>query len=490
MKNRLFGVSPLLRLAVCLMVGIVVGDRVSAAWPWLVFFAVAVGAALLSWRSARLQSIAIGLCFVGLGALLMERHRASLAVGWPDGEVVYEAVVASQPIEKPKTMAVDIVLPKSGRKLKCNIYKDDRSRRLRIGDGLRIRSRIEPNREWRRGTFSYRRFLEVHGFTGQTYVAGWNWAKARVSLHGLSYLQRTELLCLRYRCRLLKRLSAHGLKDDQYAVVAAMALGDKSALTRELRDTYAVTGASHVLALSGLHLSIIYGLLSLVLVGRRRVASQLLIVLSIWAFVFLVGMSVSVVRSAVMLTVYSLLSLGHRNKMSVNTLAFTAIVMLMANPLSLYDVGFQMSFMSVFSILVFYPIAKYYVSERFLQAHRVLDWCWGGIVISIAAQLGTAPLVAYYFGRLSTYFLLTNLVVIPAATLILYLSLAVLLVPQVAYLLIYIVGRLNAVLLYIAALPGASIGGLRPSAVQVAMAYVVMLAAARLVSLLHVAKPA
>lgn len=481
----------MLRLAVCLMVGIVVGDRVSAAWPWLVFFAVAVGAALLSGRHAVVQSCAIAVSMVLLGILLMVRDRAALAVSWPDGEVVCEAVVVSEPIEKPKTMAVDILLAQGGRKLKCYLHKDERSRRLRIGDGLRIRSRIEPNREWRRGTFSYRRFLEVHGFTGQTYVAGWNWAKARVSLHGLSYLQRTELLCLRYRSRLLKRLSAHGLKDDQYAVVAAMALGDRSALTRELREAYAVSGASHVLALSGLHLGIIYSLLSLLVVGRRwRVVSRLLLVVSIWAFVFLVGLPASVVRAAVMLTAYALLSLGHRSRMSVNTLSFAAMAMLVVNPLSLYDVGFQMSFMAVLAILVLVPIADAVLPPDLLMRHRLLRWLWTMAAISCAAQAGTAPLIAYYFGRFTPYFLLTNLVVIPAATLILYLSLAVLLVPQVAYLLIYIVGRLNAVLLYIAALPGASIGGLRPSAVQVAMAYVVMLAAARLVSLLHVAKPA
>ena len=123
------------------------------------------------------------------------------------------------------------------------------------------------------------------------------------------------------------------MADESYAVVATMALGDKSALTIELKDTYSVTGASHVLALSGLHLGIIYTLLSLLIAGRRwQMLSQLVLILSIWAFVFLVGMSVSVVRSAVMLSLYALLSLGHRDKMSANTLAFTAIVLLMINP--------------------------------------------------------------------------------------------------------------------------------------------------------------
>ena len=158
-----------------------------------------------------------------------------------------------------------------------------------------------------------------------------------------SRIERTQQYFLHQRTLLLGRLQSSGLSDDQYAVVAAMALGDKSTLTKELKDTYSKTGASHVLALSGLHLGIIYALLSMLVVGRRwQTITQVAIILSIWAFVFLVGMSTSVVRSAVMLTVYALLALGHRHKMSVNTLAFTAIVMLLVTPKALFDVGFQM----------------------------------------------------------------------------------------------------------------------------------------------------
>jgi competence protein ComEC len=254
-----------------------------------------------------------------------------------------------------------------------------------------------------------------------------------------------------------------------------MVLGDKSALTQELRDVYAVTGASHVLALSGLHLGIIYTLLSLLIVGRRwHMVSQILIVLCIWAFVFLVGMSTSVVRSATMLTVYALLSLGHRDKMTVNTLAFTAIVMLMFNPQSLYDVGFQMSFMAVFAILVLMPLMMRVFSMEYLLSHQALHWIWSMVAVSCAAQIGVAPLIAYYFGRFSTYFLLTNLIVIPAATLILWLSPLVLVFPSLAYLLLYIVKCLNNALGQIAVWPGASIEALHPSVLQTAMVYVVI----------------
>ena len=277
-------------------------------------------------------------------------------------------------------------------------------------------------------------------------------------------IQRTQQYFLHQRTLLLERLQSSGLSDNQYAVVAAMALGDKSALTHELKDTYSKTGASHILALSGLHLGIIYALLSMLVVGRRwQMVTQVAIILSIWAFVFLVGMSASVVRSAVMLTVYALLALGHRQKMSVNTLAFTAIVMLLVTPKALFDVGFQMSFMAVFSILLFVPLFYRPFSAEYLMTHRVVKWLWGMVAVSIAAQIGVAPLIAYYFGRFSCYFLLTNFIVIPAATLILYLSLATLLIPSIGALLASIVGWLNTTLLYIATIPGATIEDLHPS---------------------------
>ena len=275
------------------------------------------------------------------------------------------------------------------------------------------------------------------------------------------------------------------MDDEAYAVVAAMALGDKSALTQELRDVYSVTGASHILALSGLHLGIIYMLLSFFVLRRWKVLSQLLLVLSIWAFVFLVGLSTSVVRSAVMLSVYAVFSLGKREKMSVNTLAFTAIVMLMLNPLSLFDVGFQMSFMAVFSILLFLPLLDGFVSQEFLMSHRIIKWAWGLTAVSCAAQIGVAPLIAYYFGRFSTCFLLTNFIVVPAAVVIILLSLVVMIIPSLAYLLLYVVTLQNAILTKMASISGACIDGLHPTILQVSMVYVIILSVYLLVARYH-----
>ena len=291
-----------------------------------------------------------------------------------------------------------------------------------------------------------------------------------------SRVEQSRHWFLQQRTLLLERLSEQGLDGDAYAIVAAMALGDKSEITKDLRETYAVTGASHVLALSGLHLGIIYTLLSLIVVRRRwQVFSQLLIILAIWAFVFLVGMSMSVVRSAIMLSVYALLSLGHRDKMSVNTLAFTAMVMLMFMPSSLFDVGFQLSFASVFFIILCLPLIDGPWPQDAPLTNPIAKWGWSIIVVSCAAQLGSAPLVAYYFGRFSLWFLPVSFIVIPAATLILWLSLLVLLIPPFAPALVWVASTLNRILGCIASVPGASLD-LHPSLLQIVMVYVIILA--------------
>jgi len=183
------------------------------------------------------------------------------------------------------------------------------------------------------------------------------------------------------------------------------------------------------------------------------------------------------VRAALMLTLYALLSLGYRDRLSLNALAFTAIVVLVVSPYTLFDVGFQMSYLAVLSILIWMPVVEGWVRADVLQRHRWLRWLWGLLTVSVAAQLGVAPLIAYYFGRFSTWFLLTNLVAIPGVMLILYLSLATLLWAPVAVVLTAVANGLNGALALITRLPAASIDNLHPTVLQVAMVYLLILTA-------------
>ena len=290
-------------------------------------------------------------------------------------------------------------------------------------------------------------------------------------------LQRAEGHMLDYRTQLLDTYRQQGISDTDYAILAAMTMGDKSELTRDVREVYNTTGAGHILALSGLHLGILYMLISALTRGVRwRMMSQILTIIAIWAFAMLTGLSSSVVRSATMLTVYGLLSLGYRRGTSVNVLAFTAIVMLVVTPESLWDVGFQMSFLAMLGILLFFPLLYELIPPHYLQAHRGLRLLWSMTLLSLTAQAGVAPLIAFYFHHFSTYFLLSNFVVVPCAYVIL-LGASVLLVTglaPVAVVLTHTIRSMNSALEWIAALPMASIDGLHPSVVQTELLYVLI----------------
>ncbi|MCR5471609.1 MAG: ComEC/Rec2 family competence protein [Prevotella sp.] len=288
-----------------------------------------------------------------------------------------------------------------------------------------------------------------------------------------SRMERVQQRCLDYRRTLLDRYRTSSA-DDEYAVLAAMTLGDKSALTKELRETYSKTGASHILALSGLHLGIIYLLLFRLTLGRRRFwLSQVAIILSIWAFAFLTGLSTSVVRSATMISIYALFSVGGRHRSPVNILCFTAIVMLLVNPASLFDIGFQLSFSAVLAILLLMPLFESFFPEHYFEGRPLQHYIYNMVGLSVAAQVGVAPLIAFYFGRFSTYFLLTNFIVIPAATMILYGALLVVMIPSLAPVLLGFVGILNKALGWVSQMPCASIDGLHPSVLQICLLYVV-----------------
>lgn len=288
---------------------------------------------------------------------------------------------------------------------------------------------------------------------------------------------RSRLFFLQQRERLLNRYRQQGLEGNTYALVTATTLGDKSSIDKELRETYNISGAAHVLALSGLHMGIIYAILTLLTFGRRRrsIITQTLVVVALWAFVFLVSMPSSAVRAATMLSLYALLTLGYRKKASINALAFTALVMLAISPYMLFDIGFQMSFLAVLSILIWLPVLNEWVSPTLQQRYPPLRWLWGLTTVTLAAQLGVAPLIAYYFGRFSTFFLITNFVAIPAITIIIWLALVTLIIPVLIPLLTFVVNGLNTCLDTIIQLPGASIEGLHPTLLQVCLTYILVL---------------
>lgn len=440
---------PLAPFALSLVLGIIAGSLITIQQPLLlVILTAVVVVALCCYRLPRVQTTLLYVCFLVLGAFIA-----------PDPDTTapassFEGIIISELSEKPKTIAVDVLTPQDGKERRLYIWKDERSRQLQIGDAILVSQ------------------------TRETFVGPRAWQKSDKDAIQLSAFQRLKIRALHWRHQLLNKYrQGASQQDDAYGILAAMTLGDKSALSKEQRDTFNETGASHVLALSGLHLSIIYMLLTRLMTGRRyRWLKQSILILSIWAFAFLTGLSTSMVRAAIMLSIFSLFAAGGRQRASLNLLALTLIIMLLYDSSQLYDVGFQLSFSAVFAILIITPIFERFVSKKYLMEHPLQRWLWGLLTVSLAAQIGVAPLIAHYFGHFSTYFLLTNLFVLPITTVILYGALAFLLTSWIfiGKALLWLVSVLGQGLTLIAGLPCASIDGLHPSVMQTCMVYLVI----------------
>lgn len=484
---------PLLQVAIVLIVGIVVGNALSGKVPIEVWMATTVTTLLLCFLSAKkslFQSLLILSTVFFLGCWLITKQLQAREISFPDKAESYEAVVVSTPTMKGKVVRCDLLVSSGrmmGRKLRATFLRRELEQRhlaLQVGVGIVASSVLEqPRNYYSDSNFNYVRWMSVQGYAANTFIAPQQWHSKAVDLTSLSHLQRAAIAAMKLRAQLLDKYKMARYDEQSYGVIAAMTLGDKSALTSDLKEVYSITGAAHVLALSGLHLGVIYAILSLLFAHRRwRLFGQVVIIVTMWSYVLMVGMSPSVLRSATMFSIYAVVSLLGRERMSINTLALTAILMLCSNPLCLWDVGAQMSFLAVLGILLFFKPLYFLLDAELLMSHRLLKSAWSLFSVSIASQLGVAPLVMFYFGRFSCYFLLTNLVAVPLSTLIIYSAVLMFfstglptLCTVFSYILLLLARLLNASLSFIAALPYSSIDGIRLQTVSVIAMYAITL---------------
>lgn len=477
---------PVLRIVLFFAIGIILGVELFghiSSKLWYVAFIISLVLAVVVKGYSIAQTVVLFMACLCLGGCLAERELSSVRVDAPDGEVCYEAVVVSPLEEAGKVMRCDLLVTNWPRpvKIRASIFKDARAERLEPGNGLRVRSKLEKPASFAGSTFDYGRYLLFHGYSFTTFLYVDDWSGDVVSFERLSLVDRSKIKALQLRGKLLDNFKKLGIEGQDYAVLAAMTLGERVSMSDDMTDDYSASGALHILSLSGMHLGIIYAMLLLLFFKRRSsVIVQVIIVTAVWAYVFIAGLPVSAVRSAVMLSVCSFVNLLNRDKISLNVLAVAAFSVLVVNPLNLYDVGFQMSFMSVMFIIVFYPVF-YYVMPQRIRNIRVVNYIWQMTAVSLSAQLGVAPLVALYFGRFSCYFLLANFAVIPLSAVILYGVAFIMLFAWLPWLqgilsaiVVKSVELMNACVSFIASLPGASIDGISTNSVQVLMLYILM----------------
>ncbi len=294
-------------------------------------------------------------------------------------------------------------------KVLCYFEKEGFDNSMYPGNAIIVKLRLkEVQRTHDLVQFDYAKYLLRNGIQYQCFVKNTEWQR-------LEEADRTNLFSLasQSRQRLLKVLENHLSDRSVLAISSAILLGYDDYLDADLRSSYVNAGAMHVLCVSGLHVGIIYlminFLLSLIPVLKSRVwINTWLILLSVWAYAFITGLSPSIIRASFMLSVIQVGKLNRYKQKPLNSLSASALFIILIDPNLIWHVGFQLSYAAVAGILIFYPS----IEKLFFINNKTLRHVWQASVVSVAANIGTFPIVLYYFHQFPNYFLLSNILVL------------------------------------------------------------------------------
>ncbi|PKP02618.1 MAG: hypothetical protein CVU11_11270 [Bacteroidetes bacterium HGW-Bacteroidetes-6] len=311
--------------------------------------------------------------------------------------------------------------------------------------------------------FNYRKFLADKNIFHQAYIANGNW-----TLLGHNTGNPLMKLALGARMQLVSILQNQLGKTDEYAVVSAMLAGYRADMSADMMQSYSNTGAIHIMAVSGLHVGVIY-LMMLALLGlipfikKQKWLGVVLVLGTIWFYALLTGLSASVLRATLMISFVAIGKTMRQNTSPFNNLAAAAFILLAINPNTIGEIGFQLSFAAVAGILLFFsPIYRIFYFRR-----KLPDKIWQLICVSLAAQLATIPFVLYYFGQFPVYFLLTNILVVPLSGVVLYAGMGAVLfswIPGISHIAawatIFLAKAMNFIVGSIESLPYAVLGNI------------------------------
>lgn len=462
---------PFIRLTIPLIVGIVMALFLPlpqwVCWSLLGISAICfvVFKAIPKYSLALAVGISANVFLVASGLLLtsfnVEGESTDTLAGYK-GFVIGE--IADDPKIKENNVSLEINvsairdgdewIETSGRTL-LYLEKDSSSVLLRTGDRIVFSPELSGiENKGNPEEFDYRKYLAYNMIFSSDYLAGDDWRLVDDEAIGF----RPKLS--RLRMKLVGLLREFGLSDDEVAVMSAMTMGYSDILSDEIRHAYSSAGAMHILAVSGLHVGIIYGiivfLLSFIRNDKLNWLKVLLTILLIWLYALFTGLSPSVTRASLMFSIMALGKLQKNSPGSLNAVFASMFILLLVNPYNLVNIGFQLSYSAVIGIIILQP--KLYAI--FEVRNKFLDWIWSLTTVSVAAQLATMPLCFYYFHQFSNYFLLTNYVMIPISTIAIwtcFIFFAVSWIPYVstavAYCLSWIAKAMNYACLSIENLP-------------------------------------
>lgn len=371
----------------------------------------------------------INALFVILGIFLSQDYYGYREAGYYGNQVnkanFFVAQLTQNTVEKENSLQLQVEIKQtidssttknSFGKVVLYLKKDSLARQLRYGDILIIQNSLSPIAASKNPyQFDIQTFFKRKGIQHQAYLRESEW-RCIEKAHGFSLI-RYSLLAQE---KMLKILENSMQGKDEFAVASALLLGYRSDISDELLQAYSGSGAMHVLSVSGLHVGIIFLMLNFLLelfpfFKRKSLTKTLLLLIVIWSFAFITGLSASVLRAAAMITFVIVGSNINRRTSVYNSISVSALLLLIINPYLLFDLGFQLSYLAVIAIVSLQP----FIQNLWSPANKILQWSWSLMAVSLAAQIGTIPLSFLYFHQFPNVFLLTNFIVIPAAFLIL-----------------------------------------------------------------------
>ncbi len=331
------------------------------------------------------------------------------------------------PIEKTKSYKADAFVEQvihndsiinCGGKLLLYFSKDSATAKLHYGDKIIINKTLQiVKNNGNPGAFNYSRYAAFQQTFHNLFLNEKDWVST--NQHQTNWFKKMVFKSQQKILATLKK-NISGNKDET-GIAEALLIGYKEDLDKDLVQAYSNTGVVHIIAISGLHLGLIYVMLvwlfaKIPFLKRTKLLNVILILTCLWLFSIITGASASVLRSAVMFTCIAIGKNFFRQASVYNSLAASAFIMLCYNPYFLWDVGFQLSYLAVIGIVLFEkPIYSWiYIKNKWL------DKVWKLISVSLAAQLLTFPICIYYFHQFPNLFLITNIIAVPLSSIILF----------------------------------------------------------------------
>jgi competence protein ComEC len=429
--------NPFVKIVAALVVGILI------QWYFKPPVIVALAAALVSfiilllyfltstyskYKLAPMNGVLVTLLFMAVGGLITFNNDISNKTQWlghhyKEGDLL--VVTIKEPlVEKTKsfkTIGEANYIIKEGKAIpvsgKLLIYfNKDSVGNISYGHQIVFKKPLqEIKNAGNPGGFDFKQYSHFQGITHQVYLKN-----NEVALSSQLNTHPFWSAIYSWRVKVLSLLRKNITSERELGLAEALLIGYKNDLEQSLVQSYTNTGVVHIIAISGLHLGLIYWLLGLVckpLLKRKNIKwlRPIIIITSLWAFSFLAGAQPSILRSAVMFTCIVLGDSFGRKSSIFNTLSLSAFILLCINPFWLWDVGFQLSYAAVLSIIVFMqPIYNWIYCKN-----KLLDFFWKMNAVTLSAQILTLPFCIYHFHQFPTLFFLSNFLAVPLSSAIL-----------------------------------------------------------------------